>query len=322
MFLWKRYQRTVKTRRKGKAVDEVESEDGQPTAKATEVKEWVAKAVRRTSKKDLNESTPNLGGFANQSSVTLNGSAPITIKSSKKDSYKPLFAKSTPNLSSQLTLSSLPNVPASKSHVNASAIAASLGATRSYNGPPPRFTGGSSKWTAPSEKGVLCRAVFGHRPDEFDEMLMKRGDYVVIDMYFEDGWTLVHIIEPSKYRFPKKTKPATISTTNGFAARWRPTRSSAKHASAGAAIGKGKAPAAASRADVLSPEASAELSELHASLDQPRDQTTSGMVPWHCLHEIPEEDVRAMQKQLAEAELITMTHAQMAARFGYSSGYR
>ncbi|KAI8920368.1 hypothetical protein DFJ77DRAFT_507772 [Powellomyces hirtus] len=370
MFLWKRYQRSARTRRKGKAASELDlyhngehMEDGVPMQenKHKSVHDWMAKAVRKASFKDANSDHASTH-FSNESTKSVNSDGPLlgkpdrdSIENGHVNGTTPLYAangvssaalaipipknSAAPAAGPLTSPASLPNGTAASS-VPASVAAQSL--VRSYKGPPPRFTGGSSTWTAPTEKGVLCRAVFSHKPDEFDEMLLKRGDYVVVDLFFEDGWALVHIIQPLQYKFPLKptnTQSTSSSSSSGFTARFRPKKHHQNHkdsSSSSSTISsslptnfnppsskKGKEVDSAYRStlNLLLPPASTsstngtpetdEITLLHASLNQPRDQTKSGVVPWHCLVEIHPDEIRTLQQHLAEVQLMTMQHQQI-----------
>ncbi|KAJ3164261.1 hypothetical protein HDU88_005573 [Geranomyces variabilis] len=412
MFLWKRYQRTARTRRKGKAASDFDlvryghgdvDENPLPGDKksaSTGGLDWM-KAVRKSS---LKENNATAAGDAdrpeNRKSLSAEnmkesggGSSSTSRFKLPKFSDSHRFSASTaalaipipknatapaagPNNTSNFSTSNKNNnsksnstsVPASSLPAATTTVASQI---RSYHGPPPRFTGGSSTWREPSTRGVLCRAVFSHKPDEFDELLMKRGDYVVTDMFFEDGWTLCHIVDPLKYKIPSKSAAAaaaaggSASSTNGSAAasafaRWRPKSSKnsstvnlatsapassfmpppapassatttpskkgkevdPSYRSALAALmshGSSSSSAAASASAAASDLAlSEEITQLYASLNQPRDQTKSGVVPWHCLIEIDPDDIRLMQQRHAEAQLLTMTHQQMANKFAFA----
>lgn len=143
---------------------------------------------------------------------------------------------------------------------------------RTYNGPPPRCAGGSSTWQAPMETGILCRAIFAHKPEQDDEMELRRNDYVVVDMYFEDGWVMVRMQDPLKYKFGKGKEKAEII-------KWWP---------------KGKR----KDKDLADPT---RIDSVAVDIPKtPVDQTQGGMVPWHCLTPVGEMDVRQYAKQMAE----------------------
>ncbi|KAJ3159592.1 hypothetical protein HDU86_001601 [Geranomyces michiganensis] len=440
MFLWKRYQRSARTRRKGKAASDFDlvrhgygdaddqsalpsDKKGGSAAGGGSSLDWM-KAVRKSSLKENNAtaagdadrptsgskksaSADHMKEASNSSSsrfklpkftdahrfsastaalaipIPKNATAPAAgpsnaFSNSNSNGNSNSSIKNTSKTSTNTPSSSLP----AAATTTAAASSASASQVRSYHGPPPRFTGGSSTWREPSTRGVLCRAVFSHKPDEFDEMLMKRGDYVVTDMFFEDGWTLCHIIDPLKYKIPPKSTASAASAAAAAAssaasaassafARWRP-KSSSKNSStvnlatsapassftpppppapatpAPTASKKGKevdpsvrsalaallshstssssssataasaAAASSSSSSSSDPALSEEITQLYASLNQPRDQTKSGVVPWHCLVEIDPDDIRLMQQRHAEAQLLTMTHQQMANKFAFA----
>ncbi|KAJ3309650.1 hypothetical protein HDU76_003551 [Blyttiomyces sp. JEL0837] len=56
---------------------------------------------------------------------------------------------------------------------------------------PDRRAGGSSSWAPPHPLNQRHKVVVGHLPRESDEIALTRGEIVIVEKYFEDGWALV-----------------------------------------------------------------------------------------------------------------------------------
>ncbi|KAJ3109792.1 hypothetical protein HDU97_000022 [Phlyctochytrium planicorne] len=70
-------------------------------------------------------------------------------------------------------------------------------ASRAHTGPPDRHTGGSSSWSPPHPIGLRHLVSSSHVPEEKDELRVVRGEVLVVEKYFEDGWTLCRRDETS-----------------------------------------------------------------------------------------------------------------------------
>ncbi|KAJ3122579.1 hypothetical protein HK100_011914 [Physocladia obscura] len=63
-------------------------------------------------------------------------------------------------------------------------------------GPPDRNTGGSSKWAPPIYLlSQRHRVLTAFTPNEPDELTLNRGEIVIVESVFEDGWAIVHKLE-------------------------------------------------------------------------------------------------------------------------------
>ncbi|KAI8815666.1 uncharacterized protein EV422DRAFT_347871 [Fimicolochytrium jonesii] len=217
-FLWRRHKRRMRTKRKGKGLDPAfappESLEMMERRRSSlRVPGWIRKEKDRRSD---TSSVETITQFGNDSSKSVNSDQPL-LPGGETDLYA-LANGGNPSQKSlaitngvTTTTTPAPPVPALPTRT---ATEAHLAAMLSYRGPPPRFTGGSSNWSAPTDEGVLCRAVFAHKPDEDDEMILRRNDYVVVDAFYEDGWVLVHQQDPVTYR-PKLKNITTTSNGKG-----------------------------------------------------------------------------------------------------------
>lgn len=61
------------------------------------------------------------------------------------------------------------------------------------HGPPPRFTGGPSTWTSSATKGKRYKALVSHSKMLNDELGLRKGDLVIVEEVFEDGWVRVFV---------------------------------------------------------------------------------------------------------------------------------
>ncbi|KAJ3085956.1 hypothetical protein HK100_008871 [Physocladia obscura] len=63
-------------------------------------------------------------------------------------------------------------------------------------GPPDRYTGGSSKWAPPVYLlNQKHRVLSAYTANEADELTLNRGEIVVVESVFEDGWAVVHKLD-------------------------------------------------------------------------------------------------------------------------------
>ncbi|TPX64744.1 hypothetical protein SpCBS45565_g05633 [Spizellomyces sp. 'palustris'] len=258
-LVWfKRHRRVMRSKRKGKA-SESGRDSQQMQEKGTKIQEWMAKAVKKGPKKSRD---PQTGSEVSDSGSTEYGGSnksvysdgPLLSSSGTLEDLKSASGTPTKSRSSSSSQSNL-ETPVPKTSV------------RTYTGPPPRFAGGSSTWRPPREAGILCKAVFSHKPEQADEMNLRRGDFVVVDAFFEDGWTLVHSQDPLKFKFKKGKEKAGVDTR-----KWLP-------------------------------KAKLKTNDHEDLKKEGRDQNSSGMVPWHCLTLATEQDVRQLAKTVSEVSV-------------------
>ncbi|KAI9360398.1 hypothetical protein DFJ73DRAFT_78515 [Zopfochytrium polystomum] len=67
-----------------------------------------------------------------------------------------------------------------------------------YSGTPERHVGGSSSWRPPQPVNQRHKVVFPHAADSPDEMRIVRGEVVIVQQYFEDGWVLAKREAPAR----------------------------------------------------------------------------------------------------------------------------
>ncbi|KAJ3118703.1 hypothetical protein HDU96_010033 [Phlyctochytrium bullatum] len=84
------------------------------------------------------------------------------------------------------------------------------------HGPPDRDTGGSSRWAPPHPPGLRHIATTSHLPEMEDEVAVQRGETVVVERYFEDGWCRVRRENPRQlYTLARTSTPGARAQTYG-----------------------------------------------------------------------------------------------------------
>ncbi|KAI9352283.1 hypothetical protein DFJ73DRAFT_759974 [Zopfochytrium polystomum] len=116
-----------------------------------------------------------------------------------------------------------------------------------YNGTPERNVGGSSSWRPPHPAEQRHKVVFPFNAALSDEIQVSRGEVVIVEKYFEDGWVWVR----------RENKPGQPSS------RPSPTTSKGPKQPAVSAGKKGKSV---------------------STVPENSGAKDSGMVPYHCLH--------------------------------------
>ncbi|KAJ3037469.1 hypothetical protein HK097_003502 [Rhizophlyctis rosea] len=176
-------------------------------------------------------------------------------------------------------------------------------------GPPPRNTGGSSTWLPPCEVGTLCRAVISHSPEEIDEMMLRRGELVRVEAFYEDGWVRVKLDDPlfgggkgglsgnwgvvekepkDSEKEEKESKPSRWAIVSKKTKKPKPTDS-----------GVSSLNSSPSTSPKLSKSKSKKEAKIKAKPPGTLnlDRIMNGMVPWHCLQVATEEDLLERQRQ-------------------------
>ncbi|KAJ3274107.1 hypothetical protein HK104_004167 [Borealophlyctis nickersoniae] len=224
-------------------------------------------------------------------------------------SLPPSPRSSSPSLSSSTQSDSSSKPPSlssssSSSSINASPTPQRIPRNIAIHGPPPRYTGGSSSWAPPAAPGTLCMCMFAHKPQEPDEMVLRRGEFVSIDKFYEDGWVLVHVEDVLKKKDGKSSGGAGgAKEKEGWS--WSSValrKSKKKKAAAGGGDGGTDGvddDAPSSPTSPTTPTYLTTATTLNGAVAAPTTKpdehkepsTTQGMVPWHCLRIATDQDV-------------------------------
>ncbi|KAJ3045076.1 hypothetical protein HDV00_011801 [Rhizophlyctis rosea] len=181
-------------------------------------------------------------------------------------------------------------------------------------GPPPRHTGGSSAWEPPCEVGTMCKVLISHAPDEVDEMMIRRGELVRVEAFYEDGWVRVKLDDPmynggkigtgkeqekeGEEKEEKESKPS----------RWAIVSRSKKPKDKNSANSL-TSPSSPNLTTPKSPTKSKTKTKSKAPGTLGLERVQSGMVPWHCLQVATDEDAVDRQRQY-----VALVAAQQAAQ--------
>ncbi|KAJ3159357.1 hypothetical protein HK101_001070, partial [Irineochytrium annulatum] len=82
---------------------------------------------------------------------------------------------------------------------------------------PDRHTGGPSRWSEPHPRGFRHFVALGYRPLEKDELEVRRGEVVVVERYYEDGWCRARREDPASLIVAGKVAMGAEVTSGGAA---------------------------------------------------------------------------------------------------------
>ncbi|KAJ3183603.1 hypothetical protein HDU85_002032 [Gaertneriomyces sp. JEL0708] len=274
-FWYHRQHRRTVSRRKGKRPCEGGIDLENMSSKSPKITNWMMTAVKRGRKNSHASSTPDTlvstlsARNSTQSTHSRGSSSGNTVTMHMSDTDK----RSKSSVEDTVENSNQP--------------------VRTYAGPPPRFTGAPSTWQPPADPGILCKAAFRHTPVESDEMNLPRGEWVIVDSFYEDGWVKVHVQDPAKYKFPKGKENSGNAKPQNERGKWPPQRTRKKTSETHA-------------------------NEIEAGVTEV-DRTKAGIVPWACLSIATETEVKEhLKREALKSAAIAAAHGAPAGVYAFS----